>query len=91
MKCSENTPACGTTVEALAVEGDNEVDVARTHLLQHDRLLAKLRTGELVDTELAATQLLELRIEDVAGDAIRRCTRLVIGEGEFALRRGVTR
>src|SRR5204863_8710419 len=66
--------------------GDDEVDIARAHLLQHDRLLAELRAGELVYAELAAAQLLELGIEDVGGDAVGRRSRLIVGECELALR-----
>jgi hypothetical protein len=42
MKCSENTPACGASVDAFAGRSDDEVDVAGAHLLQHLRLLAEL-------------------------------------------------
>ena len=64
---------------------DDEVDVARAHLLQHLRFLAELRAGELVDAETAAAQFLELGVEDVAGDAVGGAGRLVVGEAEGAV------
>ena len=71
---------------------DDEVDVAGAHLLQHLRLLAELRAGELVDAHLAAAQLLQLGVEDVGGDAVGGGRRLVVGEAELArLRAGERR
>jgi hypothetical protein len=66
---------------------DHEVDVAGAQLLQHLRLLAELRARELVDAEVAARQLLELGVEDIGGDPVRRGGRLVVGETERALLR----
>ena len=72
MKCSEITPACGESVAAFAEDGNEEVDVAKTHLLKHLRLLAELCAGVLVDRQLAPGQLLQLRGEQVAEDAVAR-------------------
>ena len=83
MKCSENTPACGATEAALAVDGDDEVDVAGADLLQHHRLLAELRAGELIDAHRAFAQFHELGIEHVGGDAVGGRMRLVVAEGVF--------
>jgi hypothetical protein len=66
--------------------GDDEIDIARTDLLQHHRFLSQLGARELIDAQLATAQLLELGIENVCGDAIGGCARLIIGEGEFSLR-----
>ena len=65
---------------------DDEVDVAGAQLLQHLRLLAELRAGELVDAHLAARELLELGVEDVGGDAVGGRRRLVVREAELARR-----
>ena len=69
--------------------GDDEIDVAGTHLLQHHRLLAELRERKLIDRELAAGELLELRVEHVRRVAVAGRFRLVVAEGELALRRGL--
>ena len=69
--------------------GDDEVDVAGAQLLQHHRLLAQLRAGELVDAHLAAAQFHELGVEDVAGDAVSGRVRLIVAEGKLALSIGV--
>ena len=87
MKCSDITPDCGDTVAAFAVERDDEIDVAGADLLQHLRLLAELRAGELVDHHRALAQLAELGGEDVAGDAVAGGVRLVIAEAEMPLAR----
>src|SRR5436309_2896208 len=63
---------------------DHEVDVARAHLLQHLWFLAELRTRKLVDAHLAAGELLELRVENVGGDAVGRRVGLIVGEAERA-------
>ena len=68
---------------------DDEVDVTRPQLLQRLRLGAQLRAGELIDAELAAAQRLQLFVEQVRGDAVSRRHRLVVGEAELALRRGI--
>ena len=86
MKCRENTPACGASVEAFAVEVMTKSISPERIFCSIDRLLAELRAGELVDAHLAAAQLLELGIEDVGGDAVGRRSRLVVGECELALR-----
>jgi len=64
---------------------DDEVDVARSQFLQHHRLLSELRTGELIDRELPAGQLLELGVENIRGDAVGRRARLVVAEAERPL------
>src|SRR6266704_148601 len=70
---------------------DDEVDVTRAQLRQRRRLGAQLRAGELIDAQLAATQHLELSVEYVGSDAGGRRHRLVVGEAELALRRGIAR
>src|SRR5207247_8602490 len=70
---------------------DDEVDVTRAQLLQRLRLGPQLRAGELIDAELAATQRLQLFVEYVGSDAVGRRHRLVVGEAELALRRGIAR
>src|SRR5262249_45340478 len=57
-----------------------ELNVARLDQLQHLRLLAELAAGILVDQHRALAQFLELLGEDVAGDAVARADRLVVGE-----------
>src|SRR5712692_7015833 len=59
---------------------NGEIDVARFQELQHLRLLAELRTRILVDDEGALAQFLELGGEEIAGNAVSRGLRLVIGE-----------
>src|SRR5947209_1384342 len=66
--------------------GDDEIDIAGAELLQHHRLLAELRAGELIDAQLAAAQFLQLGVKDIARDAVGGRLGLVIAEGEFALR-----
>jgi hypothetical protein len=86
MKCSENTPACGASVEAFAVE-------VITKSMSPERIFCSITgswpscaPGELVDRELAAGKLLQLGVEDVGRDAIGGRARLVVGEAELALR-----
>jgi hypothetical protein len=69
--------------------GDDEVDIARSQLLQRLRLSSQLRARELVDAELAAAQRLQLLVEDAGGDAIGGSHRLVIGEAQLTLSRGI--
>ncbi len=59
--------------------------IAGAQLLQHHRLLAELRARELVDAELAATQLLQLGVENVRRYAVGRGFGLIIAESELAL------
>ena len=63
--------------------GDAEIDIARTQLLQHLRLLAELRARELVDQQCVVAEFGELGGEGVAGDAVGGGVRLVIGEAEM--------
>jgi len=69
--------------------GDDEVDVTRAHLLQCLGLGAELRARKLVDAQLAAAQLLQLLVEDVGGEAVRRGCGLVVREAKLPLRRSI--
>ena len=62
---------------------DAEIDIAGAQLLQHLRLLAELGAGELVDQQRVVAEFGELGGEGVAGDAIGRGVRLVVGEAEM--------
>ncbi len=64
---------------------EDEIDVAGADLLQHLRLLAELRAGELVDDQRPVAQLLQLVGEGVCGKAVGGGMRLIVAEAEVTL------